>query len=478
MSQVPQVFARPMQEPIVLKQSLWIALVAALQFMTPPLIVVGCLYLSAALFGVHIDDTYGALAGIAGALAVVALRLPAELSVQFSGRAQSAAITVIAGWALVVALLLLLGYVTKSSSYFSRRVIGAWLVLTPAALYLSNLLLVSAYSRFVQREGTRRAVFAGFNEVSQSLASRLASHPQWGVKVVGFFDDRSVERLNMGADARLIGGLSDLASFAKDNAIGVIFVALPIRHVQRVLDLLDDLKDTTTSIYYVPDFFLSDLIQSRSGEVAGIPVIAMCETPFFGYRGVIKRLTDVVLASIFLVVVLPVLFLVAVLVKATSAGPVIFRQRRYGLDGAEIVVYKFRTMKVTEDGERVVQATVGDPRVTPVGAFLRRYSIDELPQLVNVIQGRMSLVGPRPHAVAHNEQYRKLIKGYMVRHKVLPGITGLAQVNGCRGETADIEQMKARVDYDLQYLRHWSLAMDLGILLKTVLMLLRDKKAY
>lgn len=282
----------------------------------------------------------------------------------------------------------------------------------------------------------------------------------------------------MHGDEQLLGGLTELAGYAKTHGIQVIFIALPIRHVQRVLALLDDLKDTTVSIYYVPDIFLSDLIQSRSGEVAGIPVISMCETPFFGYRGVIKRVADVLLTSIVLVPLLPVLGVVALLVKLSSPGPAIFRQRRYGLDGQEITVYKFRTMTVTEDGDKVVQATVGDRRITPVGAVLRRYSIDELPQLINVLQGRMSLVGPRPHAVAHNEQYRKLIKGYMVRHKVLPGITGLAQVNGCRGETSKIEEMQARVEYDLQYLRQWSLALDIRILIKTVLMLWGDKKAY
>ena len=181
---------------------------------------------------------------------------------------------------------------------------------------------------------------------------------------------------------------------------------------------------------------------------------------------------------VLLAAVSPVLLAVAALVKLSSPGPAIFRQRRYGLDGQEIVVYKFRTMKVVEDGDRIVQATVGDQRVTPIGAILRKYSIDELPQLVNVIQGRMSLVGPRPHAVAHNEQYRKLIKGYMVRHKVLPGITGLAQVNGCRGETANIEEMQRRVEYDLDYLRSWSPSLDLRILLKTAMMILSDRNAY
>jgi len=170
--------------------------------------------------------------------------------------------------------------------------------------------------------------------------------------------------------------------------------------------------------------------------------------------------------------------LIAIVVKASSPGPVIFKQRRYGLDGREIAVYKFRTMSVVEDGAEVRQASKSDSRITPVGAVLRRSSMDELPQLINVLQGRMSLVGPRPHAVAHNEEYRKLIKGYMVRHKVLPGITGLAQVNGCRGETSKLEEMEARVNYDLDYLRHWTPLLDIKILLLTVVKVFRDEKAY
>jgi putative colanic acid biosynthesis UDP-glucose lipid carrier transferase len=204
----------------------------------------------------------------------------------------------------------------------------------------------------------------------------------------------------------------------------------------------------------------------------------MCETPFYGYRGVAKRLTDIVLSLAILLLLLPLLALVTVLVKLSSPGPVIFKQRRYGLDGREIAVYKFRTMHVTEDGAHIRQASKTDQRVTRIGAILRRSSLDELPQLINVLQGRMSLVGPRPHAVAHNEEYRKLIKGYMVRHKVLPGITGLAQVNGCRGETSQLEEMEARVNYDLDYLRRWTPMLDIKIILMTVVKVFRDDKAY
>jgi len=306
----------------------------------------------------------------------------------------------------------------------------------------------------------------------------LKVNPGMRVEVTGFFDDRSSDRLGMEADAKLVGSLSDMSQYVKDNRTDVIFIALPIRHVKRVMNLLDDLRDTTASIYYVPDIFVFDLIQARSGEIHGIPVVAMCETPFYGYRGVAKRVTDVGFSALILLLLLPLLVLIAVVVKLSSPGPIIFKQRRYGLDGREIAVYKFRTMSVAEDGEQIRQASKADSRITRVGGVLRRSSMDELPQLINVLQGRMSLVGPRPHAVAHNEEYRKLIKGYMMRHKVLPGITGLAQVNGCRGETSKLEEMEARVNYDLDYLRHWSPLLDIKIILLTVVKVFRDEKAY
>ena len=290
--------------------------------------------------------------------------------------------------------------------------------------------------------------------------------------------DRSVDRVEPMGDFQMLGRLKDLVGYVQAHKIDVIFVALPIRHIQRVMDLLDDLRDSTASIYFVPDVFVFDLIQSRTAEIMGIPVVALCETPFYGYRGVMKRVTDLSFTLGIMVFALPVMLVIAMLVKLTSPGPVIFQQPRYGLDGHEILVYKFRSMTVTEDGATVTQATKQDARITPIGRILRKYSLDELPQLFNVLEGRMSLVGPRPHAVAHNEQYRRLIKGYMLRHKVLPGITGLAQVNGCRGETAELEQMQARVNYDLDYLRHWTPSLDFKILVKTAQKLLHDSKAY
>jgi putative colanic acid biosynthesis UDP-glucose lipid carrier transferase len=401
------------------------------------------------------------------------------VSTQLTSARVAAVTDVIFRWLLLLGVLLTVGYVTKSLVDYPRRVFLTWAAATPLALIGVTLGMQEVMHRFLLNAFDKRsAIFAGYNNSSLELARRLKSNPAMSLEVSGFFDDRSIDRLCMEPDATLIGTLGDVSKYVKENGTDVIFIALPLRHVKRVMDLLDDLRDTTASIYYVPDIFVFDLIQARSSEIHGIPVVAMCETPFYGYRGVMKRLTDIGLSVVILLLFLPLLLLVAILVKVSSPGPVIFKQRRYGLDGQEIAVYKFRTMKVTEDGAQIVQASRADSRITPIGRILRRTSLDELPQLINVLQGRMSLVGPRPHAVAHNEQYRKLIKGYMVRHKVLPGITGLAQVNGCRGETLQLEEMEARVNYDLDYLRRWTPMLDVKIILLTAVKVFRDDKAY
>ncbi len=414
-----------------------------------------------------------------GVLCLVLVQPPREVSSQLTSARASAVVDVILRWFLLLGVLLAVGYVTKSLDGYPRHIFLTWAALTPVVLVAVALAMQEVMRRFLMNAfDNRSAIIAGYNTSSLELARRLKSNPGMRVEVTGFFDDRSSDRLGMEADAKLVGSLSDMSQYVKDNRTDVIFIALPIRHVKRVMNLLDDLRDTTASIYYVPDIFVFDLIQARSGEIHGIPVVAMCETPFYGYRGVAKRVTDVGFSALILLLLLPLLVLIAAVVKLSSPGPIIFKQRRYGLDGREIAVYKFRTMSVTEDGAQIRQASKADNRITRVGSVLRRSSMDELPQLINVLQGRMSLVGPRPHAVAHNEEYRKLIKGYMMRHKVLPGITGLAQVNGCRGETSKLEEMEARVNYDLDYLRHWSPLLDIKIILLTVVKVFRDEKAY
>jgi putative colanic acid biosysnthesis UDP-glucose lipid carrier transferase len=467
-----------MTQPVLFKQSFLIAVLTGVQALVPAVVALASLGVTIVLFGHRFDPSSAAIV-IVGVLCLVLVQPPREVSTQLASARLSAVADVILRWLLLLGVLLALGYVTKSLDEFPRRIFLTWAAATPVALIGVTLAMQEVMRRFLMNVlDVRSAIIAGYNTSSVELALRLKNNPGMRVEVAGFFDDRSSDRLGMETDAKLIGSLSDMSQFVKDNRTDVIFIALPIRHIKRVMNLLDDMRDTTASIYYVPDVFVFDLIQARSGEIQGIPVVAMCETPFYGYRGVAKRLTDISFSVLILMLLLPLLVLIALAVKLSSSGPIIFKQRRYGLDGREIAVYKFRTMRVTEDGAQIRQASKTDSRITPVGAVLRRSSMDELPQLINVLQGRMSLVGPRPHAVAHNEEYRKLIKGYMVRHKVLPGITGLAQVNGCRGETLKLEEMEARVNYDLDYLRHWSPMLDIKILMLTAVKVFRDDKAY
>ena len=467
-----------MTQPVLFKQSFLIAVLACVQAVIPAVVAVASLYATITLFGKVFDRSSQAIT-IVAVLCLVLVQPPREVTTQLTSARVSAVADVIFRWLLLLAVLLAVGYVTKSLLDYPRRIFLTWAVVTPVALIVVTLAMQEIMHRFLMNAFEKRsAIIAGYNNSSLELARRLRDNPAMRLEVSGFFDDRSSDRLGMEPDARLVGSLSDLGQYVKKNGTDVIFIALPIRHVKRVMNLLDDLRDTTASIYYVPDIFVFDLIQARSGEIHGIPVVAMCETPFYGYRGVTKRLTDIGLSIVVLLMLLPLLLAVAIMVKVTSPGPIIFKQRRYGLDGREIAVYKFRTMRVTEDGAQIRQASKADTRITRIGRLLRRTSLDELPQLINVLQGRMSLVGPRPHAVAHNEEYRKLIKGYMVRHKVLPGITGLAQVNGCRGETSQLEDMEARVNYDLDYLRRWTPMLDIKIILLTVVKVFRDDKAY
>jgi Undecaprenyl-phosphate glucose phosphotransferase len=467
-----------MTQPVLFKQSFLIAVLAGVQAVMPAVVAVASLYATIVFFGIVFNRSSEAII-IVAVLCLILVQAPREVSTQLTSARISSVADVIFRWLLLLAVMLAIGYVTKSLTDYPRRIFLTWAVVTPVALVFSTLAMQEVMHHFLMNAfENRTAIFAGYNNSSLELARRLKNNPAMRLQVSGFFDDRSSDRLGMESDATLVGSLSDLSTFVKEHGTDVIFIALPIRHVKRVMNLLDDLRDTTASIYYVPDVFVFDLIQARSGEIHGIPVVAMCETPFYGYRGVTKRLTDIALSVVILLLFLPLLLLIAVLVKFSSPGPVIFKQRRYGLDGQEIAVYKFRTMSVTEDGDEVRQASKSDSRITRIGGILRRASLDELPQLINVLQGRMSLVGPRPHAVAHNEEYRKLIKGYMVRHKVLPGITGLAQVNGCRGETSQLEEMEARVNYDLDYLRRWTPMLDIKIILLTAVRIFRDDKAY
>jgi putative colanic acid biosynthesis UDP-glucose lipid carrier transferase len=297
--------------------------------------------------------------------------------------------------------------------------------------------------------------------------------------------------------SELRGTLSDLTELARSGKVDVVYVALPPGRTERQADaLIRRLSDSTASVYLVqdrrsrvpsgeqasrqvlPDLWRIDVLHRRIIDIAGIKAVSVYESPFLGPDAWIKRLEDIVISALALLLLALPMVAIAVGVARSSPGPVFFKQRRYGLDGREILVWKFRSMTVCEDQGTVTQARKGDSRVTPFGAFLRRTSLDELPQFINVFQGTMSIVGPRPHAVSHNEHYRTLIGGYMLRHKVKPGITGWAQVNGFRGETESVDKMGRRVDFDLDYIRNWSLLLDIRIILMTFISGFVHQNAY
>ncbi|MDP3759921.1 MAG: undecaprenyl-phosphate glucose phosphotransferase [Ramlibacter sp.] len=375
-------------------------------------------------------------------------------------------------WAAKVALL-------KTGLQADGNVIATWLIVAPIAQLIVHSVTPRIAPLVFPLYPKSKVVVVGASGVARRLAQLINDGEAGGQQFVGFFDDREPGRLGAFAAAAMIGRLHDVSDYVKAHEIRSIYICMPMASQPRIVSLLESLRDTTASIYFLPDIFIADMIQGRVTTVAGLPVVSVCDTPFDGVSGTIKRAFDLTLVLASLPVLLPLMITIGLLIRATSPGPAIFKQRRYGLDGREIVILKFRTMSTLEDGQATyTQVTREDSRVTPLGRFLRRSSLDELPQLLNVLAGSMSLVGPRPHALAVNEQYRKLISGYMVRHKVKPGITGWAQVNGCRGGN-DLDSMRRRTEYDLAYLRSWSLWLDLLIVFKTVKMLvLGNEGAY
>ncbi|GJJ04883.1 undecaprenyl-phosphate glucose phosphotransferase [Duganella rhizosphaerae] len=455
-----------------------IPLISFFQRVVDPLIIMGSLYLISALLGVPFT-------GYSLVLMVLAFFISSAVYPHFdpyrtwrSGRMLAFSRDIFVGWIVSAALLWLLGVASGLAYHYDETVVLTWFVLTPFILLGIHLAARKMGAGSPAATEVRSVAIIGANDVGIKFARTIEANPNLFMSVHGFFDDRTEDRRPPSLNHPMLGRMADIAAFVREHHIKMIFISQPISAQPRIRKLLDELQDTTASVYFLPDIYVFDLMQARFDNVGGMPVIAICESPFTGLNSMIKRISDIVLALIIQLMLLPVMFVIALAVKCSSSGPVIFRQRRYGLYGEEIIVYKFRSMTAVDDGDHVVQATKNDQRVTRVGAFLRRTSLDELPQFINVLQGRMSIVGPRPHAVAHNEQYRKLIKGYMLRHKVKPGITGWAQVNGLRGETETLDKMEARIRYDLDYLRSWSLWLDIWIILRTVKVVLARENAH
>jgi putative colanic acid biosynthesis UDP-glucose lipid carrier transferase len=447
--------------------------------------IVGGLYAAERLVGSDVGPS-----ATAAALAAVALFfLVAEITGLYRSwhgiSGERELLCAAATWAATVPTMLVVGFcfnlLDRAGTELTHLGALAWFATAPTAIVGARTAL-RLYQRRMRRRGrnVRGLAIVGCTEIGFQLARNIERAPWSGLRTVGFFDDRPADRRDpLPTDvASCVGNVDELVAQARDGRVHMIYITLPLRAENRIKSVLARLADTTASVYLVPDFYVYELLHSRWINVGGIPAVSVFENPFYGVDGMVKRVLDVVLGSLILVAAAVPMALCALAVKLSSPGPVIFRQKRYGLDGRPIDVFKFRSMRTCDNGPVVQQATKNDPRVTRVGAFLRRTSLDELPQLFNVLEGTMSLVGPRPHANAHNEQFRKQIQGYMLRHKVKPGITGLAQVSGWRGETDTLDKMLKRVECDHQYIREWSPWLDLKILFRTVFTVLSKQNAY
>lgn len=456
---------------------------AATSAVLEPVIAVGMLLVMHAVYAQAFDG-----ASMALLLLTLVMLFPGINRIGITGA--QLAIDVFSAWLQVVLVLLVIGYATRPYHEFSRDMLTAWAVATPFAQWLASILMNHVQRQRMRLPQSQRAsVIVGAGPMCGRVAWVLQQRQGNGWNLLGVFDDRdptkppppdkpAAERVAIPEGVPFLGSVKGLPQFIEEHGVKDVFVTLPLITQPRILNMLETLQNTTASVHYVPDVFGISIIQGRLEDMAGLPVVSLMLTPFTGVNSLLKRISDIVLSLLILALITPLMIGVAIGVKLSSPGPVIFRQRRTGLDGEIIEVYKFRSMTTMDDGPVVRQATRDDDRVTPFGRFIRRKSLDELPQFINVLQGRMSIVGPRPHAVAHNDEYRNLVKAYMARHKVKPGITGWAQVNGYRGETDTIEKMERRIEYDLEYLRNWSLQLDLLIILRTAKQVVLGRDAY
>lgn len=434
-------------------------------------LVFGVLRLAAYLYHAPWSTAYMSASVVAGVLFLLLAEFNGLYRLPHNVRLTTVLTRATTTWIIVMGAMLWAAFATKTSAEVSRVVVSAWGLGVPVSLSIWRLILRGALSQLRSRGiQTQTVAIAGCTPVAERLIESFEADPSLGMIVRGVYDDRAAPRRHHGVERRaeLLGNLDKLVEDARSGRIDIVYIALPLRAEVRSAELIRRLADTTATVYFVPDFFVFDLLHARWSSVGDVPVLSIFDTPFQGVEGWLKRLEDLVLGTFALMLAAPLMLMIAIGVRMSSPGAILFRQRRYGLSGREIYILKFRTMTVCDDGPVVQQATKNDKRITPFGSFLRRTSLDELPQLFNVVGGSMSLVGPRPHAVAHNELYRHKIKGYMLRHKVKPGITGWAQVNGWRGETETIEKMEKRIEHDLYYIHNWHVSMDVKILFLTV----------
>lgn len=385
-------------------------------------------------------------------------------------------------WSLAFLGLFVLAFLTKQGDVYSRAIITKLFFLGYITQISLHSLVKSIQLGFIK--GTQQlnnVVIVGQGRLANYLNAKISNNVWMGEKIVGAVGFESYATLNMDSspvsNVPMLGGLGDLTRIIEQYEVKTVYIVTPLSSSGVIQDVYFKLLDKNVTVHWVPDIFSLRLVNHSFTEVAGVPVLTLSETPLVGFNKLAKEIEDFVLASIIFIMILPVLAIVALAVKLDSPGPVFFRQNRAGWNGKAFRIWKFRSMYVHQEGAVVKQAQKNDPRITRVGAFIRKTSLDELPQIFNVLTGDMSLVGPRPHALQHDEEYSKRISDYFARHHIKPGITGLAQVRGLRGETSDIDLMVQRIESDIEYINNWSVWLDLTILLRT-LKSLTGKNAY
>jgi len=449
-----------------------------LQVLIDILIVEGSLYLADLIRGVVNPSPYYSAAAIAPVL-IWLIYSNAGVYRRFPGNITRSA-AVLWAWTKVMGLLVILAFIAKMSAQFSRQVIIYWFIIAALGQVLihnGGEYLIRKYKK--EHGETIPSFLVGNSKLGKYLADHINGNPWTAHQIIGVLCEakKGDPDWRMGSLSRL-GGIGDLRGMVEKYRVRRVYFVLPMKSAHRIRELELELIDLNVDIVWAPDIFGLHMTSPSVREVAGVPLYYLSESPLVEGARISKMLMDKVVSFMALVVLSPIMIAAALAVKAASPGPVFFHQERHGLDGKIIRVLKFRTMRMhEEEAGKITQATANDTRLTRVGAFMRKTSIDELPQLLNVLKGDMSLVGPRPHAREHNHYYADKIVAYMSRHRILPGMTGLAQVNGCRGATETLEKMEKRVEYDLTYINNWSIWLDIRILVKTVCTLL-SKNAY
>jgi putative colanic acid biosysnthesis UDP-glucose lipid carrier transferase len=391
------------------------------------------------------------------------------------------AFNMLKAWTLTFFILIVLAFLTKQSEVYSRQLIGHLYVIGYFTQLLLHYLFRLIYIKIILHSQTNENVLlVGQSQLSYYLQNKITDNPWMSEQVIGFVElpNDDVVAPRRKHDPKILGGIKDLPALIDQYNISMIYIVTPLKSTKALEEIYLSVIDKHVSIHWIPDIFSLRLVNHSVKEISGIPVITLSETPLIGMRLVLKALEDKVLSILILILISPILLLVAIAVKLDSPGPIFFRQKRTGWSGKSFKIWKFRSMVVhQEETGKLKQAEKNDSRITRVGAFIRKTSLDELPQIFNVLSGDMSLVGPRPHAIQHDKEYSQRIFDYFARHHIKPGITGLAQVRGLRGETKDINQMIQRVESDIEYINKWSVWLDITIIVRTVFSL-TGKTAY